>query len=79
VSPHLSYWYWAPARMNPMTVVMVDFTLDEGNQLFSDCRQVGTVTNSLGIHNNTYGAPILVCSNPRRPLWQAWKSLQTLD
>jgi 4-amino-4-deoxy-L-arabinose transferase-like glycosyltransferase len=79
VSPHLSYWYWAPARMDPMTVVMVDFTLDEGNQLFSDCRQVGTVTNSLGIHNNTYGAPILVCSNPRRPLWQAWKSLQTLD
>jgi 4-amino-4-deoxy-L-arabinose transferase-like glycosyltransferase len=79
VSPHLTFWYWAPARMDPMTVVMVDFTLDQADQLFNDCRQVGTVTNSLGIHNNTYGAPILVCSNPRKPLWQAWKSLQTLD
>jgi 4-amino-4-deoxy-L-arabinose transferase-like glycosyltransferase len=79
VSPHLSYWYWAPARMDPMTVVTIDFTLDEGKQLFSECRQVGTVTNSLGLHNNTYGAPILVCSNPRKPLWQAWRSLQTLD
>jgi 4-amino-4-deoxy-L-arabinose transferase-like glycosyltransferase len=79
VSPHLTFWYWAPARMDPMTVVMVGFTLDQANQLFNDCRQVGTVTNSLGLHNNTYGAPILVCSNPRKPLWQAWKSLQTLD
>jgi 4-amino-4-deoxy-L-arabinose transferase-like glycosyltransferase len=79
VSPHLSYWYWAPARMNPSTVVMVNFTLEEGNELFTNCSQVGTVTNSIGLHNNTYGAPILVCSNPRRPLWQVWRSLQTLD
>ena len=79
ISPHLSYWYWAPPRMNPTTAVMINFTLDEGNELFSDCRQVGTVTNSAGIHNNDYGAPILVCTNPRQPLWTKWRSLQTLD
>jgi len=79
VSPHLTYWYWAPPRMDPDTVVMINFTLAEGNELFDVCRQVGTVTNSLGIHNNDYGAPILVCSGPRKPLWQAWRSLQTLD
>ena len=79
VSPHLSYWYWAPPRLDPTTVVMINFTLEEGNRLFTDCRQVGTIANSLGIHNNLWGAPILVCSNPRRPLWQVWKSLQTLD
>ena len=79
VSPHLSYWYWAPPRMDPSTVVMVNFTLTEAQQLFLECRQVATVTNSLGIQNNDYGAPILVCSEPRRPLWQAWRSLQTLD
>lgn len=79
VSPHLTYWYWAPTRMNPSTVVMVDFTLDEGNRLFDTCRIAGTVSNSLGLHNNDYGAPILVCSGPRKPLWQAWSSLQTLD
>ncbi|HKW71777.1 MAG TPA: glycosyltransferase family 39 protein [Candidatus Dormibacteraeota bacterium] len=79
ISPHLSYWYWAPPRMDPATVVMINFTLDEGNRLFSDCRQVGTVTNHLGIHNGTWGAPILVCTGPRRPLWQVWRSVQTLD
>ncbi|HKW71545.1 MAG TPA: glycosyltransferase family 39 protein [Candidatus Dormibacteraeota bacterium] len=79
ISPHLSYWYWAPPRTNPTTVVMINFTLDEGNRLFSDCRQVGTVTNHLGIHNGTWGAPILVCTSPRQPLWHIWRSLQTLD
>jgi 4-amino-4-deoxy-L-arabinose transferase-like glycosyltransferase len=79
VSPHLSYWYWAPPRMDPSSAVMVNFTPDEGERLFLDCRQVGTVTNSLRISNNDYGAPILVCTGQRRPLWQAWRSLQTLD
>ncbi|HKW06490.1 MAG TPA: glycosyltransferase family 39 protein [Candidatus Dormibacteraeota bacterium] len=79
VSPHLTYWYWAPARLDPRTAVLVNFTLDEGNRLFADCRQVGSITNRYGIHNDEYGAPILVCSNPRKPLWQEWASLQTLD
>jgi len=79
ISPHLSYWYWAPPRMNPTSAVMVNFTLEEGRRLFRDCRQVGTVTNAAGIHNNDYGAPILVCTDPRQPLGQEWRSLQTLD
>lgn len=79
VSPHLAYWYWAPPRMDPSTAVMINFTMDEGNKLFDSCRQVGTVTNSMGVHNNDWGAPILLCSGPRKPLWEAWGSLQTLD
>jgi hypothetical protein len=79
ISPHLSYWYWAPPRMNPTTVVMINFTLEEGDRLFTACIQAGTVTNSLGLHNNDYGAPILVCTNPRRPLWSVWRSFQLLD
>jgi 4-amino-4-deoxy-L-arabinose transferase-like glycosyltransferase len=79
VSPHLTYWYWAPPRMDPTSAVMINFSVAEGERLFSDCREVGTVTNSEGIKNNDYGAPILVCSNPRRPLWQEWPSLQALD
>jgi hypothetical protein len=79
ISPHLTYWYWAPRRMDPTTAVLVDYTLEEGDRLFNDCRQVGTVTNQYGIHNDDYGDPILICSDPRRPLWQAWASLQTLD
>ena len=79
VSPHLSYWYWAPPGMDPSTAVMVNFTVEEGDRLFGDCRQVGTVTNSAGLHNNDYGAPILVCISPRQPLWKAWPELQLLD
>ena len=71
-SSHLSYWYWAPPRMDPTTVVVVGFSLVDGDRLFTDCRQAGTVTNSFGIQNEDYGAPILVCSNPRRPLWRVW-------
>jgi hypothetical protein len=58
---------------------MINFTLIDGESLFMDCHQVGTVTNSLGKQNNDLGAPILVCTTPRRPLWEAWRSLQTLD
>jgi hypothetical protein len=79
VSPHLSYWYWAPEHMDPKTVVMIDYTLAQANRLFSDCRQVGTVTNSGPVHSNFYGAPIVVCTGPRQPLWKAWPSLRTLD
>jgi hypothetical protein len=79
VSPHLTYYYyWAPPRMDPATLVLVGFNLDEGNRLFGDCRQAGTVTNYLGVRNEEYGSPILICSNLRRPLWSVWGSLQTL-
>jgi Dolichyl-phosphate-mannose-protein mannosyltransferase len=79
ISPHLSYWYWAPSRMHPTTAVLINYAPQEANLLFTDCREAGTVTNSLGVHNNDYGAPILVCSNPRQPLWPVWRSLQLLD
>jgi 4-amino-4-deoxy-L-arabinose transferase-like glycosyltransferase len=79
VSPHLTFYYWAPPRLDSKTVVAVGFSLDAGNRFFGDCRQAGTVTNNLGIGNEEYGRPILVCSSPRRPLWQIWPSLQTLD
>src|SRR5207248_2141308 len=31
MSPHLSYWYWAPSRMDPTTAVLINYTLDEGD------------------------------------------------
>lgn len=79
VSPHLTYWYWAPRDLNPSTAVLLNFTLDEGDRLFTDCRQVGTLGNRYGIHNDEYGAPVLICTGPRQPLWMEWRSLQTLD
>ncbi len=79
VSPHLTFWYWAPPRMNPTTVVMVGFSQDYASRYFADCRQAATITNNIGIHNEEFGRPILVCTNPSQPLWSVWSSFQTLD
>jgi 4-amino-4-deoxy-L-arabinose transferase-like glycosyltransferase len=79
VSPHLTYWYWAPRNMNPSTVVLVGFDLYFAQTHFGQCQQLATVTNDLGIHNEEYGSLVLVCTHPRRPLSSYWKSIQTLD
>jgi len=79
VSPHLTYWYWAPPHMDPQTAVLVGYTVDEGDRIFADCRQAATITNDSGVRNDFTGDAILVCSQPREPLWELWPSLQTLD
>jgi 4-amino-4-deoxy-L-arabinose transferase-like glycosyltransferase len=79
VSPHLSFWYWAPARMDPQTVVLVGYTRADANRYFADCRQSQTITNDYGIQNDFSGDPILICTQPREPLWKVWPSLQALD
>ena len=79
VSPHLTYWYWAPARMDPQTVVMVGYTQAEASRYFGACRRFTTITNDAGVENDFTGDPVLVCTAPREPLWKAWPSLQALD
>lgn len=79
VSPHLSYWYWAPPRMDPQTVVLVGYTAAEASPYFADCRETTTITTGQGIENDFSGDPILVCTQPRQPLWKEWPSLQALD
>jgi 4-amino-4-deoxy-L-arabinose transferase-like glycosyltransferase len=78
-SPHLTFWYWAPPRMDPSTVVLVGFSQDFANRYFAQCRDAATITNNLGIHNEEYGGLVLVCTQPRQPLWSVWPSIQTLD
>ena len=79
VSPHLTDYYWVPTRMDPQVVIAVGYDRPDLQALFGDVRQVGTVSNSYGVENNDAGTPIFVCRSPRRPLWQAWPSLKTLD
>jgi uncharacterized membrane protein (Fun14 family) len=79
VSPHLTYWYWAPSRMDPQTVVFVGYTLEEGERYFAACRSAGTITNDYGVENDFSGDPIIVCTQPRQPLSDFWPSMQTLD
>jgi hypothetical protein len=78
VSPHLNYYYWAPARMSPDVVIAVGYRREDLAPLFADMTQVGTISNSYGVDNGVAGMPIFVCRSPRRPLWQAWPSLKLL-
>jgi 4-amino-4-deoxy-L-arabinose transferase-like glycosyltransferase len=79
VSPHLTYYYWAPARMAPSTVIVVGYQRGYLARLFGDIQQAGTISNSLGLRNFEYGQPIWICRSPLIPLDKAWPHLKALD
>ena len=79
VSPHLTYYYWAPAQMSPTTVIVVGYQRGYLAKWFGDIQQAGTITNSLGLRNYEYGQPIWICRSPLVPLGKAWPQLKALD
>ena len=79
VSPHLTYYYWAPPRMAPATVIVVGYSKDYLANFFGDVQQAGTITNSYGLHNEEFGKSIWVCRRPLQPLYMAWPRLKALD
>jgi len=44
--------------------------------LFGTCSSMGTVTNSYGLHNEEFGAPISVCRQPKLSLDELWPRLK---
>ena len=79
VSPHLTYYYWAPAHMSPSTVIVVGYERRYLATMFGDIQQAGTITNSYGLRNDEYGTVIWICRSPLVPLGQAWPRLKALD
>jgi 4-amino-4-deoxy-L-arabinose transferase-like glycosyltransferase len=79
VSPHLTYYYWAPAQMTPSTVIAVGYTRQYLGSFFGDIQQAATITNSYGLRNYEYGQSIWICRSPLTPLDQAWPRLKALD
>ncbi|HEY4845157.1 MAG TPA: glycosyltransferase family 39 protein [Candidatus Dormibacteraeota bacterium] len=79
VSPHLTYYYWAPAHMAPSTVIAIGYSKDQLTRFFGDIKQAGTVGNAYGLRNYEFGLPIYVCRNPLMRLDQAWPRLKALD
>lgn len=78
VSGELTYYYWRPANLGgPVIAVGVDPTLLA--TLFYACSMVGTVSNSYGLHNEEFGAPISVCRRPKMPLDQLWPRLKAFQ
>jgi hypothetical protein len=75
VSGELSYYYWKPSSLDgPVITVGIDPSFL--GTLFDQCRQVGTISNSYDLHNQEFGAPLAVCSQPKYPLDQLWPRLK---
>ena len=79
VTPHLTYYYWAPPQMAPSTVIVVGYPRDYLAQFFGDIEEAGTIGNAYGIQNEEFGKSIWVCRNPKMTLRQAWPELKALD
>lgn len=78
VSPHLTYYYWAPSRMAPGTVVAVGYSGSDLAQWFGDVEPAGTITGSYGVTNGETGGRIYVCRSPKEQLWRLWPSMKNL-
>jgi len=75
VSGELTYYYWRPASLDgPVITIGLDPAFI--TELFVTCEQAGSVTNSYGLQNEEYGAPLEVCRRPRLPLDQLWPRLK---
>ncbi len=75
VSGELTYYYWRPPSMDgPVIAVGVDMSFL--STLFGSCDQVGSISNSYGLHNEEFGAPLAVCRQPKLPPDQLWRSLK---
>ena len=74
-SGELSYYYWKPPSLSgPVIAVGLDPSFLR--TLFNSCSQVGTVTNSYGLHNEEFGAPLSVCRGPSLSVDATWASLK---
>ena len=76
VSGELTYYYWRPASLDGPVIAV---GLDPGflQTLFNECTQAGTLTNSYGLHNEEFGAQLMVCREPKFPLDVLWPKLKT--
>jgi len=75
-----SYWLWGfgPAHENG-TVVAVGFRREELTPFFADVQLAANVTNTAGIHNNEFGAEIVICRGQRVPWAEIWPQIKQFN
>lgn len=76
ISPHLSFWYWKPAGLDPTTLVTVGYMPDELTFLCGSLTRAGTVVIAYSIEDLNQGSPILLCTKLRESLDAAWLTLR---
>jgi hypothetical protein len=79
ISPHLSFWYWKPERLDPAVLVTVGYQPGDLAFLCGSIRRAATVAIPYEIENLNQGSPILVCADLREPLSAAWPELRNFS
>ncbi|BBB02239.1 putative ABC transporter [Actinacidiphila reveromycinica] len=82
VSAQNTNWWWGPGNPKATTVLAVvpgpvggkGYAADLRKD-FGSVREVGRLSNPYDIHNKEYGGHIYVCTDPREPWGELWKSL----
>ena len=78
VSGELSYYYWKPASLEG-PVIAIGFDPAFLGTLFDSCEGRGTVTNSYGLHNEEFGAPLTLCRGARFSRDVTWQRLKVFE
>jgi hypothetical protein len=79
ISPHLNFWYWKPASLDPTTLVTVGYKPSELTFLCGTITSAGTVTIPDSVDNLNQGTPILVCTDLRESINVAWPALRNFS
>jgi 4-amino-4-deoxy-L-arabinose transferase-like glycosyltransferase len=82
VSAQNTDWFWGPGNPNATTVLAVVPGPIGGTgyeaalqSMFGSVKQVATLSNPDGIHNQEWGGHVYLCTDPRKPWGQMWTTL----
>jgi hypothetical protein len=78
LSPHLTYWYWKPARVEASNVITVGFDEPGVRGACGEVTRLAPIEAVDGVRNEEVGRPILLCRQPTVPLDDAWPQLRSL-
>lgn len=79
ISGRNSYWLRGYGNPPPETVIVLGFSREAAEDLFTACELAGQVTNRYGVENEEtrFHRDIFVCRGPRQPWPALWQSLQS--
>lgn len=77
-SGHNGFGVWGPPPDRPGGVVVVGVDEPELRDRFEGCRLAARVSNTANVDNDERGAPVDLCSGPRRAWSEIWSSLRHL-
>jgi 4-amino-4-deoxy-L-arabinose transferase-like glycosyltransferase len=76
-SGHNAYGLWGPPS-GAAPFLLVGYGNDEGAELFTGCRLLGTVDNGLGLDNDEQGATVRLCDGPVGSWAAVWPRVRHL-